>query len=148
MPEDSSLKIETIFHANVHVVWKAWTAPLIILKWFGSDPNGSGVSAKMDVRRGGAFEISFRNSDQTEFTCSGVYFEVIEYQNLNFTWSWKNEPGVESSVFVSFTPTENGVLMKFEHANFGNSSGHDYEKGWRATFVKLARVLAEMQSDV
>ena len=47
---EESVFIETTIHEAVEKVWEAWTEPDIIMKWFGSDPNGEVLSAKLDVR--------------------------------------------------------------------------------------------------
>ena len=139
---NDTVNIETVFHAPVNRIWKAWTDPLVILKWFGSDPNGEGVKAEMDVRPGGSFMISFKNSDNSEHTCFGVYKEVYNDRRLSFTWEWKSEPGVESLVTVILSPANDDTKMSFEHANVGTASAHNYLAGWKATFEKLERILA------
>ena len=138
---NNSITIETTINAPAEKVWKAWTDPSTILKWFGSDPNGQGVKAEMDVRPGGSYEISFRDSDNTEHTCSGIYKEVYMGHKLSFTWTWKNEPGVESFVTVILSPENDDTKMWFEHANVGTLSAHNYLSGWNTTFVKLNQIL-------
>ncbi|HEY4324249.1 MAG TPA: SRPBCC domain-containing protein [Mucilaginibacter sp.] len=113
------------------------------LKWFGSDPNRSGVTAKFDVWSGGSFEISFNNSDGAEHTCGGVYANVEPFTKLTFSWRWRSEPGVESFVTVSLSPVGHLTRMNFEHANLGSASEHDYLYGWNSTFMKLDRLLGQ-----
>lgn len=141
--DKDTLTIETIIHAPVAQVWKAWADPALILQWVGSNADGRGLSAELDVRPGGSFEISFANADQTEFTASGVYIEVEEPAKLVFSWSWKNEPGVESLITVQLAPENNFTLMNFKHAHFGYASAHDYLTGWQNTFQKLERLLTK-----
>lgn len=138
-----TITIGILLHASAEKVWKAWTDPDLVLKWFGSDPNGTGLNASMDVRPGGAYEISFKNAagPNAEHTCFGKYTEVEKYRRLAFSWTWKNEPGVESFVTVSLTPEKDHTHMKFEHAHVGYESAHNYEEGWRSTFEKLEKVL-------
>ena len=140
--ENDSVKIYTTIHAPVEMVWKAWTDPDLILKWFGSDPQGWGFKAVLDPRPEGNFEISFCNSDGTEFTCHGRYAEVEKPKKLAFTWEWKNEPGVESFVTLLFSPENNHTRMQFEHAHVGTASAHNYLEGWKSTFAKLDRLLS------
>jgi uncharacterized protein YndB with AHSA1/START domain len=139
--DNNQVTIETFLNAPPERVWKAWTDPDSVLKWTGSDPNGTGVKAKIDLRPGGSFEITFRNSDQTEFTSMGTYKEIREYRKLVFSWVWKNEPGVESLVTIVLIPEGSCTLMQFEHRDFGTASAHDYGPGWQRTFSKLNRFL-------
>jgi uncharacterized protein YndB with AHSA1/START domain len=144
---DDSIHIETKLHAPVQAVWKAWTDPGLILKWFGSDPAGVGLSAHVDLRPGGKYEISFRSSDGSRHTCFGVYKEVVKFSRLIFSWEWKSEPGVESRVTVHLTPAGNNTMMNFEHAHVGNKSLHNYQAGWQDTFSKLQHLLSMENQD-
>ena len=138
---NDAIVIEAIIHASSEDLWRAWTEPGLILKWFGSDPNGKGLKAEMDVRPGGRFEITFANSDETQHTCFGIYKEVKPYNKLSFTWTWKSEPGVESLVTVLLTSLNGDTQMQFEHAHVGASSKHNYLVGWQTTFEKLEKIL-------
>jgi uncharacterized protein YndB with AHSA1/START domain len=138
---EESVFIETTIHATIEKVWEAWTKPDIIKKWFGSDPNGVVLSAKLDVRPAGSFEVTFKDSDQTRHTCSGIYNEIKELTKLTFTWQWKDEPGTESFIVLLLTSEGISTKMQFEHMNFGSGSKHNYEIGWQSTFLKLERLL-------
>ena len=133
--------IETTIHAPVEKVWQAWTEPNIIMKWFGSDPKGEVLSAKLDVRQGGNFEVTFKDSDQAEHTCYGIYTEIEKLSKLAFTWHWKSEPGTESFIVLLLTEEGKSTKMEFKHMNLGSGSKHDYAKGWQSTFLKLEQIL-------
>lgn len=45
--------IERIFDAPLELVWLIWTKPEFIKFWFGSDPNGTVISADIDLTVGG-----------------------------------------------------------------------------------------------
>ena len=141
--ENDAVSIECFLHAPVERVWKAWTEPVYIRQWFGSDPNGSVLHAALDVRVGGSFEITFRDSGGLEHTCFGDYAEVNPFKKLQFTWRWRSEPDVESRVFVTLQPTGENTEMHFVHAGVGTVSAHNYQEGWRSTFMKLERVLSK-----
>jgi len=143
MPTDNQHKvnIKYLLNASPEIIWKAWTDPALILHWFGSDPNGKGLSAQMDVRSSGAFEVSFADGDGTVHTCSGIYVDVDKPRKLSFTWSWKSEPGIESFVTVLLIPIQEKTEMQFEHSNLSDGSQHNYEKGWSSTFLKLERMI-------
>ena len=139
--DKDKVKIKIVLDAPIKNVWRAWTDPMIVANWFGSDPKGEVLNAELDVRMGGKFTVTFRDSDMTEHTCSGIYKEVQELRKLTFTWCWKSEPGVESLVTVLLTPENGKTLLQFEHAHPGNASMHNYLQGWNATFLKLQKAL-------
>lgn len=141
MEKENSISLEKILHVSLEKVWSAWTDPAHVTKWFGSDPNGKVLQAKLDVRPGGRFEITFEDPDRTEHTCSGVYDVVEKFKKLTFSWMWRSEPGVESFVTIELTSDSGNTRMQFEHANLGLASKHNYIKGWESTFMKLEKVL-------
>jgi len=123
-------------------LWQAWTDPAIAKLWFGSDPNGKGLDAKMDVQVNGSFSVTFANSDGTEFTCQGIYKEIEENSRLVFTWGWANQPEVDELITLEFSSNGQGTLMSFKQSNIDPSTTlHNYEEGWRSTFQKLEKAL-------
>ena len=139
-----TIVIDLLMEAPVDKVWEAWTDPSLVLKWFGSDPDGMGLRAELDVRPGGSYEISFCDSDKTEHTCRGLYQIVEKGRQLSFSWSWKSEPGVESYVEVLFSGVGGSTNMQFRHSKVGHASKHNYLTGWQETFRKLEHTLAQM----
>lgn len=129
------------FDAPRQDVWHAWTDPQMVLRWFGSDPNGKVLHAALDVRLGGNFEITFANSDGTEFTCMGTYTEVNPGYKLAFTWSWTTSPTVVEFVTVALRDEAGGTHMDFEIANIDPATAHNYKPGWQSTFEKLGRAI-------
>lgn len=127
------------------VVWRAWTEPDLMKLWFGSDPVGKGVSAQADLRVGGSFEVTFRNSDGTEFTPSGRYLEVEPFRRLVFTWIWKDKPDAEERISVEFHPEDRETRMVFDHSQIDPATSHNYEVGWNTCFDKLARVVDSLR---
>ncbi len=138
---NDTIHLEIKIHTPVQEIWKAWTEPGLILQRIGSDPKGEGLKARMDVRTGGKYEISFRGSDGVEHSCFGMYTEVKEFRKLVFSWEWKSEPGVESFVTMDLTPEDDYTLMQFEHSHVGDHSIHNYLTGWAMTFEKLKLIL-------
>ena len=138
---NSAIRISRYFSESPQEVWQAWTDPKLVKSWFGSDPHGTVLDASLDVRAGGTFEVTFRNSDGTQFTCTGVYKEIEEDQRLVFTWTWKDRPEVSELVTLVFQAESNGTWMIFEHSNIDGGTKHDYETGWKSTFDKLEGTL-------
>ena len=140
---NSSLRISHHFSEPPQRVWQAWTDPEMVMSWFGSDPKGIVLAASLDVHVDGIFEVTFRNSDETQYTCTGRYKEVEPDQKLVFTWTWKDHPEIVELVTIIFQPEPNGTVMVFEHSNIDAGTTHNYEMGWKSTFAKLERALAE-----
>jgi uncharacterized protein YndB with AHSA1/START domain len=142
-----TVRFDSLIHASVQDVWKAWTDPNLILQWFGSDPDGEGLKATLDLRPLGTYDIHFRNSNGDEHSCSGVYTVVEDCSRLAFSWEWKSEPGVVSFVTILFLPEGEYTRVHFEHARVGNKSVHNYTDGWQGAFSKLERLLNPKDDD-
>jgi|SRR5687768_2262402 uncharacterized protein YndB with AHSA1/START domain len=137
----NSVKMVINFNASAKDLWQEWTSPSHVKRWFGSDPNGLVFEANLDVKAMGKYSISFADSDGTSHTCKGQYHEVIEYEQLVFSWEWKSEPGHESLVKIFFKEIDSVTMMEFEHSNLNPQSLHGYNEGWRGAFEKLGNAL-------
>ena len=139
---NQTVKISWNFSHPPEKLWQAWTDPSIAKLWFGSDPNGKVLDAKFDVRINGSFSVTFVNSDGTEFTCLGIYKEIVANERLVFTWGWANQPDVDELISLEFTSSDGGTSMLFEQSNIDPTTTlHNYEEGWRSTFQKLEKAL-------
>jgi uncharacterized protein YndB with AHSA1/START domain len=135
--------IERVFNAPVNLVWSIWTEPEYIKIWFGSDPNGTVISADIDLSVGGKYSISFQDSDGSVHTAFGEYVEIVEFSKLHYTWEWESEPGHVSEVIVEFIPQEEKTLSILTHSNLSPNSVHGYLDGWNGALDKIVRKIIE-----
>jgi uncharacterized protein YndB with AHSA1/START domain len=141
---NNSVKISWFYVEPPSKLWQAWTDPSAVKLWFGSDPNGKVLDAELDVRVDGPFRVTFANSDGTKFTAKGKYTEVEIHKSLVFTWGWEEQPNIAELVSVHFDAEKDGTRMLFEHHNIDKNSAHNYEEGWRSTFIKLEKALLQL----
>lgn len=137
----STLSIEWRFDHPPALVWRAWTDPEWIAGWVGSDPKGTVLNVRTDVRPGGHFEFTFADSDGTVHTARGVYGTVDPQRRLTFSWGWASEAGIETSITVALSADGTGTLMHFDHSGLGHATSHDYGVGWRSTFKKVQQLI-------
>jgi uncharacterized protein YndB with AHSA1/START domain len=137
------LRISRSYPVPPEKVWRAWTDPQALSRWFGpGDPN-SVTRARLDVQAGGEFDIAFRMPDGQEHNVGGVYQEVVPLRKLVFTWAWKSTPERVSLVTVELAPVAGGTQLDFLHTRFFDAeSATNHGRGWTATFVKLDAALA------
>lgn len=139
-----SLTINRRLNAPPAKVYAAWTDPEKIIQWFGPAPTVLGsVKAKMDVRVGGSFRISFNTEDGQYHEVGGTYREVVPNQRLVFSWAWHSTPERESVVTVTLKEDGNGTLLSLNHGQFFDQAARDgHERGWTGTIDKLERMFA------
>jgi uncharacterized protein YndB with AHSA1/START domain len=143
-----------IFDAPRELVFKAWTDPERLQRWWG--PKGfTNPVCEIDVRPGGAIRIHMRGPDGAVHPMTGVFHEIVEPERLVFTSSAldKNgEPLFEVLNTVTFA-YEGGKTKLTLHASVSKVKAEaaphlaGMEQGWRETLDRLgAQVEAEVQA--
>ncbi len=137
----SMLVLEKTFDCSAERIWSFWTNPDLMRLWFGSDPNGIVLVASSNPEVNGSFSVTFRNSNGTEHTCSGIYTVVEPFKMLVFTWYWSGREENVEVVSVGFEQFGDCVTMVFKHKDIDPETSHDYRLGWVSTFEKLAKAI-------
>jgi uncharacterized protein YndB with AHSA1/START domain len=80
------ITITRVFDAPRELVWKAWTEPERLARWWGRRGWSTPLaSIAMDVRPGGVFRLtSINDEDGREMPFEAVYREVVEPERLVF----------------------------------------------------------------
>ncbi|WP_263416372.1 SRPBCC domain-containing protein [Terriglobus albidus] len=79
--ETERLVVTRVFDAPRELVWKAWTNPEYVMKWWG--PKGFTCPVcKMDFRVGGKFLYCMKSPDGQEFWNGGEYHEIVPYEKI------------------------------------------------------------------
>jgi uncharacterized protein YndB with AHSA1/START domain len=141
--EEAAVHLTREYPVGCEKVWRAWTEPQALSRWFGPGDTECVTHAEMDVRAGGHYRIAFRTADGEEHGVAGIYQEVTPHHRLSFTWAWKSTPERISVVTIELRPTTTGgTRLDFRHDRFFDRAARDnHERGWGATFEKLDRFL-------
>jgi uncharacterized protein YndB with AHSA1/START domain len=141
--EEPRLVITRHYPVAPEKVWRAWTDPQALSRWFGPGEMDSVTHAELDVRVGGRYRIAFRTGDGQQHDVSGEYQEVVPNRKLQFTWAWKSTPERVSLVTIELKPAADGCDMDFRHERFFDAPARDaHEQGWMGALAKLDRMLA------
>ena len=143
-----SLTLRRKFPVAPEKVWRAWTDPQALSRWFG--PGGPGdpqtVSlAELDLRVGGRFRLVFGGPEGKEHEAAGVYKEVQPHRKLVFTWCWpRTTPDRISQIAILLRQDGGGTDMEFRHEQFFDEAARDgHQRGWTVTFGKLEAFLQQ-----
>ena len=138
------LALSRHYPARREKVWRAWTDPQALSRWFGPGDTECVLRTELDVREGGRYHIAFRTDDGEQHDVSGVYQVVDAPRKLSFTWAWKSTPDRVSLVTVEFAEEGGGTRMDFRHERFFDAQARDnHRRGWTATLDKLGAALAD-----
>jgi uncharacterized protein YndB with AHSA1/START domain len=137
--EKPSLNLSRSYPVAPEKVWRAWTDPEALKKWWGPGPDQPVSAAELDVRVGGRFRIVFGGADGTAHECAGVYREVVPNRRLVFTWSWpRTTPERVSLVTIEFKRLPDGTELDFRHEQFFDEQARDdHKRGWTGLLDKL-----------
>jgi uncharacterized protein YndB with AHSA1/START domain len=155
--------ITRVFDARRELVWKAWTDPERLMRWFG--PKGFTMpSCKNDLRPGGVFHYCLRSPDGREMWGKWVYREIVAPGRLVLVNSFSDEKGGLTRHPLSPTwPLEMLSTATFEEQDGKTritlrwipinatdeerktfNAGHESMKmGWTGTFDQLAEYLTK-----
>lgn len=167
MPEqatnEAGLQVITrVFDAPVALVWKAWTTPEYVMKWWG--PKGFTCPVcRIDLRVGGKFTWSMCTPDGHLMFNGGVFREIVPLKKITWLWYFSDADGNRVSPAHYGFPDEDreGNLDEIHFEDLGNGKtkltflrndptatpeeNEGAAEGYREILDKLADVLAAMQ---
>jgi uncharacterized protein YndB with AHSA1/START domain len=139
------LAFTRLFDAPREMVFKAWTDPEQLARWWGPK-DCTAPSVTLDARPGGAWRIGMRSADGSDHCTGGVFREVVEPERLVFTFIWDGqhgEPTNEMLVTVIFAEERGKTRLTFRQAPFLKHDDRlSHRGGWEESFDKLVAVLA------
>lgn len=146
--ESRVLAIKRRIDAPPAAVWRAWTEPALLKRWFAPAP-WTVSHVELDVRPGGASLIVMRGPDGGEFPNRGVYLEVVPERRLVFTdayvgaWTPSEHPFM--TVTISLEPDQAWTLYsaRVAHWSVADRERHEqmgFHDGWKRCADQLGVV--------
>jgi uncharacterized protein YndB with AHSA1/START domain len=106
LPTDTQIQITREFDAPKHLVYKAWTTPELIKRWWSGD-RGEVTSVEVDLRVGGAWRYVMTANAGFEVAFHGEYKEIVPNERLVSTEVYEAVPD-ESALNTATFAEENG----------------------------------------
>lgn len=118
LPTDERILIVREFDAPRHLVYRAWTTPDLIKRWWGGE-RGEVTAAEIDLRVGGAWRCVMVLDDGFEATFRGEYREVVPNERIVSTEVYEGAPGAQALNTVTFEEREGRTILRVlvEHAS-------------------------------
>lgn len=150
----NEITVTRIFDAPREQVWKAWTEPIQLMRWWGPKGFTSPV-CKTDLRVGGKYLYCMRSPEGKDFWSTGVYQEIIKQERIVCTDSFADEKGnvvpashygmtnfpSELQVSVMFEKHEGKTKITLLHVGIPSDMKEMCTQGWNQSFDKLAESL-------
>mgnify|MGYP001769725240 FL=1 len=154
--DENELTITRIFDAPRDLLWKAWTEPERVMRWWGPKGFTSPV-CKIDLRIGGSYLFCMLSPDGEDFWSTGVYREIVPPAKIVCTDSFADEDGnvvpatyydmgddfpLELQITITFEEHDGKTKMTLLHAGLPSGAMKDATaQGWNESFDKLAESL-------
>jgi uncharacterized protein YndB with AHSA1/START domain len=148
---ERELVLTRVFDAPRELVFRAWTDPKHMARWWGPKHFTNRVE-QMDVRPGGAWRIIMCAPDGTEHPSQGVYREIVPPERLVFTNTAVDKDGnviIDGFTTVTFADQDGKTKLTLETRGVAMVAyAAEYlkgmEMGWTQSLERLAESLASL----
>ena len=108
---ETTLRVSRTLAAPRELVFKAWTTPDNLKRWWGIGADYSTPIAEVDLRVGGKYRLGMQSPDSDQpFVVGGIYREVRPPEKLVYTWTWEHQGEHKDP---DFTPAKTLVTVEF-----------------------------------
>ena len=160
--EHHDLVLERTIEAPIDLVWKAWTDPDHLKKWWAPKPYET-IECEIDLRPGGTFHTRMVGPDNFDEPGSGCFLEIVPHEKIVWTSalgpgfrpnSPENCGGLAFTAIVTFEATGDGrtrykaVAM---HKDQGDRDTHEamgFHEGWGTVTGQLEEVAQQLGETV
>lgn len=152
LPSPLTIRITRTFNAPSALVFRAWTTPDLVRRWWGFESSPL-VVCDIDLRPGGAWRYVSRESDGTELGWHGTYLEVEAPHRLASTEVFEGYPDGEAQNTLTLTEREGSttLVVTVLHSSRENRDGHiasGMERGLQHSLDRVEDLLAELHDEV
>jgi uncharacterized protein YndB with AHSA1/START domain len=149
LPTDEQILITREFDAPKHLVYKAWTTPELVKRWWAG-LRGDVTSAEIDLRVGGTWRwVMIASSGGFEVAFHGEYREIVENERLVFTEVFEGMPDASALVTNTFTEVDGRTTMEMlvQHDDKEGRDAHvnsGMEGGMQESMAALEQVAVSL----
>lgn len=144
LPTDTQILITREFDAPRHLVYRAWTTPELIKRWWAGE-RGEVTSAEVDLRVGGSWRYVMVAHGGFEVAFHGEYIEIVPDERIVSTEVFEGVP--DAAAVSTFTLTEAAgrttMTLLVQHDSQANRDAHinsGMEVGMQEGMDKLEQV--------
>lgn len=116
LPTDTEILITREFDAPRHLVYRAWTTPELVKRWW-SGHQGEMTLAEIDLRVGGRWRYVMTGEGGVEIAFNGEYREIVPDERIVTTEVYEAGPGADAS--AASAEDDQGVLNVVTFAEVG-----------------------------
>jgi uncharacterized protein YndB with AHSA1/START domain len=144
LPSDTQILITRDFAAPRHLVYRTWTTPDLIKRWWAGD-RGEVTSAEVDLRPGGTWRYVMTANPGFEVAFHGEYQEIIPDERIVSTEVFEGMPDAAAVSTATFAEHDGRTTLSIlvqhtskEHRDMHINSG--MEAGMQESLRYLEQV--------
>jgi uncharacterized protein YndB with AHSA1/START domain len=125
LPTDEQILITREFDAPKHLVYRAWTTPELVKRWWSGN-RGETTIAQIDLRIGGTWRCVMVTDDGFEVAFHGEYREIVPNERIVSTEVYEGMPEGEALNTVTFSEAggRTTLTVLVQHASKETRDAH------------------------
>ena len=125
LPTDTQILITREFDAPKHLVYKAWTTPEFIKRWWSGD-RGEATITEVDLRVGGRWRYVMVANGGFEVAFHGEYREIVPNEHIVSTEIYESMPEGEAVNTLTLTEEDGRttLMLLVQHTSQENRDAH------------------------
>ncbi len=142
---DATLKACVQLPARPEKVYRAWTDPQQLVRWFRGTADGRLEIHAFDCREGGAYDVTMVSANGDRFNLVGKYLTLEPNRRIVMTWAWASaEPDpTPMQVTVDVAQNDAGSLLTLTHERFASPEVRTmHHHGWAPCLQNLVGFLS------
>lgn len=149
LPADTQILITREFDAPKDLVYKAYTTPELIKRWWSGD-RGEVTSAEVDLRVGGSWRYVMTANEGFEVGFHGTFREIVPNERIVCTEVFEGMPDAEAVDTATLTEAAGRTTLTIlvQHQNQANRDAHinsGMEGGMNEAFDHLEQVAQSLR---
>jgi len=149
LPADDQLLITREFDAPKHLVYKAYTTPDLVRRWWSGE-RGEMTECEIDLRVGGMWRYVMVAHGDFEVAFHGEYREIVPNERLVTTEVYEGMPDAQAVDHITFTEEDGRttLTMLVQHRNQEERDAHlnsGMEAGMQESMDRLERVAISLR---
>jgi uncharacterized protein YndB with AHSA1/START domain len=149
LPTDDQILITREFDAPKHLVYKAWTTPELVKRWWSAGC-GEVTLAEIDLRVGGKWRYVMIASEGFQVGFHGEYREIVPDERLVSTEVYEGMPDAEALDTVTLTEADGRTTLTLlvQHKSKQDRDAHvnsGMEDGLQTALDLLEEVAASLR---
>ncbi len=149
LPADDQLVITREFDAPKHLVYKAYTTPDLVRRWWTGE-RGEMTECEIDLRVGGTWRYVMIAHGDFEVAFHGEYREIVPNERLVTTEVYEGMPDAQAVDHITFTEEDGRttLTMLVQHRNQEERDAHlnsGMEAGMQESMDRLERVAISLR---